>query len=140
MRGHIARSLCAALLTAAANTSLAQPGNEWVRTYQPPDDGSGAFYDVTWVGNHEERGFAACGWAHFGGVDRFGWNYIALWFALTDEDGGLRRQRDFTDDNLPGFRGNGLSIISSDDGGFLIGGKAGFLDTTRRLSYDKFLI
>src|SRR4030042_70689 len=116
------------LSTASIVVSYAQPPVQWLRCYEYEGEG-GFFYDVVWTGNHNSPGYAMCGWNSHNVPNHWEWGSSMHWLVATDRDGDPVVNRGYYDVRQCGFMAEDRSLISCDDGGFLLGGRSGWVDT-----------
>ncbi len=105
--------ICLLTLT-LSHIALAQPDNRWVRYYDGINHRSDAFYDVFAT---TDSGYAMFGYSK---VDV---NQQAFWLVKSDREGNRQWQRIYTNGLEGYFQCWGTSIIQTDDGGYLAGGR-----------------
>jgi len=92
----------------------AQPRNEWINYY---DNNSRPNY-INDVFATAEGGYAMAGQSLTGG------GVSGYWLIVLDQNGGVLRQRIYTDDRFPHLNNMCYTLIQDDAGGFLLGGRA----------------
>ncbi|MBT3233465.1 MAG: T9SS type A sorting domain-containing protein [Calditrichaeota bacterium] len=100
-------------LALITNVSFAQPANRWVHYFHASD----GFETLNDVFATADGGYAMAGFT------RAGLNHNGYWLVVTDGNGGELWQRTYTDERWISSSNWSYSLIQTDGGGYLIGGR-----------------
>ena len=111
-------TFCLTVVLYWSSGSLAQPLNIWQRYYSATDQSGDWLFDVYQTA---DGGYAMCGKTtyHLGLEEPIN----PFWVVRTNGDGELEWERDYPEEGVRSWNCWAFSIIETDDGGFLIGGR-----------------